>query len=673
MTGPVTQPASMHGSPLDALAAWADEVENYRLAPPEALTDLRAQLEHARRGRLDQPPPPTLTVLLLGASGAGKSQLLNALAGERIAASHHVRPTTKRPTVYIHADLPVARLYDYGPLLGDLAKEPGALRTHRRDELRHKILIDAPDIDSYETGHRDLVLDLLPAVDVALYVVTPYNYKDDVGWQVVMDERGRRAFAFVINKWDPEGKPKVVPGTRDVDDDLRELLEGAGWEQPRLFRTSARYWLERRAGAERPEPAPGADMDEFPASELPARGRPKLSAVPSPADAPAPAGDQFPELERWLAAGLSTNQVQQIQRRRRRSLWGGLAGAAAAAVPPAAAAEGPWPASARAALVALAREGPEILAPALQARARELAASVDAGDRPDTPGPYGMACRAATAIGSGVKQVFRARPLALLPSPLPVPISGDGSKSAGSSASGVAATLPSPDPAHASVVVPESRLDDFLARRLASLEWQARETRLPVDWISARWTAAVPRVRGAVADSLDAAGAELSRSNRSPARRKAALAAAWTVEAISTGVVLMAAWRLFTGFLVARYLDMTFLANFAAILFCVFLLGQAAVGMALPGGERALRRALQARTAKAWADAVTPLQDDLADYESAARRLRAEGQALGRRFGDETQRLTDELAAAASAAAADEDQTENLFADFEHDPAANGG
>src|SRR5690606_22944040 len=91
--------ASPSPNVLDALQQWHDGLAEYRLASPDHLGALERALSDARRGRLDQPPPPTLTILLLGASGAGKSQLLNALAGETIAASHHVRPTTRRPTI----------------------------------------------------------------------------------------------------------------------------------------------------------------------------------------------------------------------------------------------------------------------------------------------------------------------------------------------------------------------------------------------------------------------------------------------------------------------------------------------------------------------------------------------------------------------------------------------
>ena len=57
-----------------------------------------AAISEARAGRVDNPPPPVLTVLLLGATGGGKSALLNALAGADIARSHRAVPVAPART-----------------------------------------------------------------------------------------------------------------------------------------------------------------------------------------------------------------------------------------------------------------------------------------------------------------------------------------------------------------------------------------------------------------------------------------------------------------------------------------------------------------------------------------------------------------------------------------------
>ena len=75
--------------------------------------------------------------------------MLNALAGEVIAPAHFLRPTTRVPTVYAHEAVPAERLFEYGTPLGHLTHFPASFQRHRREELRHIVLIDAPDIDSH--------------------------------------------------------------------------------------------------------------------------------------------------------------------------------------------------------------------------------------------------------------------------------------------------------------------------------------------------------------------------------------------------------------------------------------------------------------------------------------------------------------------------------------------
>lgn len=601
---------------LDELDQWRAGLAEYGLASPDHLAALERAVADARRGRLDQPPPPTLTVLLLGASGAGKSELLNALAGERIAVSHHVRPTTRRPTIYAHASLPPERLYDYGPVLGELAKAPGAYRTHTREELRHKILIDAPDIDSYETGHRDLVLRLMPAVDVALYVVTAYNYKDDIGWQTVLGERGRRGFAFVMNKWDSEGKPRVPAGSPDVDEDLRMLLQRGGWAEPVIFRTSARYWVARRTAE------PEGEM-------------------------PAPAGDQLPDLERWLSAGLSTSQIEQIQRRRRRSLWGALSAAVAAALPPDLEAAA-WPAAARAELTAVREEGWQLLLPALHARARELAALRDRARRPESPGPFGLMQRAAGSLSGGAKNLGRLR------QPLPAP---------GQPGLVSIAGQPSGEPAHGLDVtsVLSAHMGAFVERRLAGLEWRAREAHFPVEWLAARWREEARRVEPVLAEARDQITAELAARATGNVRRAAGVTAVIIAEAAVTIIVVIAAYRLGEAFLLGRYLNPAFALHFLVLLLCIFLLGQMLIALLAPRSERAFRSDMEIRVGSAWRKETKQLEATLAGFLALAAQLRTQGEELAARCGAETQQLTREITEASQG---EPDTSNQLFGQF---------
>jgi GTP-binding protein EngB required for normal cell division len=108
-------------------------------------------------------------VALAGPTGAGKSRLFNALAGEELAAVGRRRPTTAlgQAAVWGHrAD----------PLL-DWLEIP---RRHRlaANGLDGLVLIDLPDFDSVETAHRLEVDRIVGLADLVAWVVEPQKYAD---------------------------------------------------------------------------------------------------------------------------------------------------------------------------------------------------------------------------------------------------------------------------------------------------------------------------------------------------------------------------------------------------------------------------------------------------------------------------------------------------------------
>ena len=151
---------------LAALGRAADLADG-RLAP-EAVAAARAAVAKAG-ARLGLGVEITL-VALAGPTGAGKSTLFNALAGEELVAAGRRRPTTGAATAAVWGE-------GAGPLLDWL----GVGRRHRVHDERFDglVLLDLPDFDSVERSHRVEVDRLLELVDLVVWVVDPQKYADN--------------------------------------------------------------------------------------------------------------------------------------------------------------------------------------------------------------------------------------------------------------------------------------------------------------------------------------------------------------------------------------------------------------------------------------------------------------------------------------------------------------
>ncbi|WP_051125690.1 GTPase [Schaalia vaccimaxillae] len=195
---------------------------------PHTLTDVRLVMDTAvqRRG-LD---PATTVVGLLGATGSGKSSLVNVLVGSEVARTGVTRPTTTQALALVSPDTQAGDLLDW-------------MQIAHRHELDADspwpsgvVLVDLPDIDSVSVSHRQLSGRLAQRLDLVIWVVDPQKYADGViheEWIIPLHSRQAEA-VVVLTHID-----ELTPSDRNaVEKDLRRLVEADGVKGARFVSTS---------------------------------------------------------------------------------------------------------------------------------------------------------------------------------------------------------------------------------------------------------------------------------------------------------------------------------------------------------------------------------------------------------------------------------------------------
>jgi GTP-binding protein EngB required for normal cell division len=179
-------------------------------------------------------------VALAGSTGSGKSSLFNALARLKLSPVGVRRPTTGVAHACVWGPLePANRLLDWiGVLPRQRFVRESALDGDDEAALRGLVLLDLPDFDSVERGHRLEVDRLLGLVDQVVWVVDPQKYGDRILHQAYL--RQFRAHAgvtiVVLNQAD-----RLSAGdTEIVLADLKRLLEEDGLATAPVMATSAK-------------------------------------------------------------------------------------------------------------------------------------------------------------------------------------------------------------------------------------------------------------------------------------------------------------------------------------------------------------------------------------------------------------------------------------------------
>ncbi|MEN3539296.1 dynamin family protein [Microbispora sp. ZYX-F-249] len=176
-----------------------------------------AQLDDYVIPRVHMSTAPAL-IVVAGSTGAGKSTIVNSLAGRKVSATGVRRPTTATPVLACHPD--DHEWYARGDLLGDLHRldeprrdaPPGSVVLTSSPSLpRGLALLDTPDIDSVVEEHHEIAHRMLDAADLWVFVTTASRYADAPSWGLLRraKERGAR-LVIVLSRVPPKSRDVVV-------------------------------------------------------------------------------------------------------------------------------------------------------------------------------------------------------------------------------------------------------------------------------------------------------------------------------------------------------------------------------------------------------------------------------------------------------------------------------
>ncbi len=219
-----------------ALLAGGDRLDTGAAA--RAAQVVRRGRERSAMSRPASGGAASTVVALAGATGSGKSSLLNAFVGEDVAVAGVRRPTTSSPTAVIWGEEPAA-LLDWLDVRSrhraDATRGSGDVSA---EDLEGLVLLDLPDHDSTDLGNALQVDRMVELVDLMVWVVDPQKYADGALHERYLQRlTGHQDLLLVVlNQVDTLDAASADACERD----LRSLLAADGLPRVDVVRTSAR-------------------------------------------------------------------------------------------------------------------------------------------------------------------------------------------------------------------------------------------------------------------------------------------------------------------------------------------------------------------------------------------------------------------------------------------------
>ncbi len=172
-------------------------------------------------------------VAIAGATGSGKSSIVNRLAGTEVSTASVRRPTTSMTHAVVWGDEDASQLLDWLEVQRRRAPADGL---GHNDDLAGLVLLDLPDHDSTAVEHRLEVDRLVDLVDVLIWVTDPQKYADEALHSGYIEPLAAHqgTLRFVLNQVD-----RLDDGGVELGRDLERLLRADGIDDPEVVRVSA--------------------------------------------------------------------------------------------------------------------------------------------------------------------------------------------------------------------------------------------------------------------------------------------------------------------------------------------------------------------------------------------------------------------------------------------------